>query len=369
MFRNYIKARLAVFLAVFVLPGTLLAAECLTAIDANADPTLYPENTGYATLVQVDQGQGSINCSDFIGDNGPMEPVEFPNFKVSGGVNGEGIIGTVDFPLNWETNDVSDPETFIKLVFIGNSGDGSRCTQFYTKNATAGKLGSGFKTNKASDFVACTEGDPEEIPEPIVPPTPPDLTEAGCPDDFQNVINIKDDEWDVMILSGSPKGVGGEGRSALCIDQTLNGGDPNDPNPPALNRCANRCIVPDAANDPNWIPFDDPEREPGGNCTETGPSFIATGRFPIACRVCELSSIVQSDFFEPDLQFCWEQGQDVQPAIQPSQPTGDFKLPPPDQGNQGWDVNGKFGSTCYLISGKTRSGYPYSYWAPSGCPN
>jgi hypothetical protein len=98
------------------------------------------------------------------------------------------------------------------------------------------------------------------------------------------------------------------------------------------------------------------------------------GRFPIECRVCELTAIVDSDFFEPELPFCWEQGQDVQ--IGTTDPKGDpnpfpntFKLPPPDQGNQAWTVNGKFGSICYLISGRTRSGYPYSYWAPSGCPN
>lgn len=363
MFSNFIRIRLVAFLTVLVLPGGLFAAECLDAEGATADLTqdpldagINPDETGYIVSIQADQGQGSINCGDFQGPGGPMYPLDITQQGGNGRVNNKSVWTVLD-PIGWSAD----------LVFAA-SNDGKRCTQFYAGNAKSGYAAAGSKGGKQRTLIACTDRQEEELPPPPpTPPTPPDITEDGCPEDFQNAINISGDEWDVMILNGSPKGAaGGEGRSAICIDQTLNGGDPNDPNPPALNRCANRCIVPDAANDPDWIPLIDPttglppsERQPGGLCTDTRPGF--DGRFPIACRVCELSNIVQSDPFEPDLQFCWEQGQDVN--------NGTFMDPPPDQGNQGWDVNGKFGSTCYLISGKTRSGYPYSYWAPSGCPN
>jgi len=366
MFSNFIKIRLVAFLTVLVLPGGLFAAECLDAEGATADPSEYPDETGYIVSIQADQGQGSINCGDFQGPGGPMVPVA---------ITQEGGNGRVNSPILWS---VSDPGGFSADLVFAASNDGKRCTQLYAGNAKIGNAAAGSKGGKQRTLIACTDEQEEELPPPPpTPPIPPDFTNAGCPPLFQALINEEGDEWDVMVLNGSFKGgvpepgedFNGEGRSAICIDQTLNGGDPaTDISPP--NRCVNRCIVPDAANDPDWIPLVDPvttlppsARLPGGLCTDTRPGF--DGRFPIECRVCELTSEVPSDFFEPDLPFCWEQGQD---ANNPEFPDT-FKNPPPDQGNQGWDVNGKFGSTCYLISGRTRSGYPYSYWAPSGCPN
>ena len=67
MFRDYMKTRLAVFLAVFALPGGVFAGVCLTPEQATD-----PADMGFAVAIQSDQGQGSIECSAFIGPGGPM---------------------------------------------------------------------------------------------------------------------------------------------------------------------------------------------------------------------------------------------------------------------------------------------------------
>jgi hypothetical protein len=274
--------------------------------------------------------------------------------------------GTEENPIYWTSSDPELPATNIDNMYISNN-DGSRCLQIYSGNAVAGWAGAGTR-NKPSTIVACADSYTEPVPPPPPTlPTPPQITGKDCPKPFQDAIDMTD-QWDVLTVFGG-SGVN-EGGSIVCVDQTLNqpaGGNLLAAADPLLNRCVNRCITPDATTTTiDWFPLNDStNRGDGGVCEGPGDAF---GRYPIECRVCELTEVVDSDFFEPDLPFCWRQGQDVQPN-EPATSDSTMKPPPPDQGNQAWTVNGKFGSTCYLISGRTRSGYPYSYWAPSGCPN
>jgi len=367
MFSNFIKVRLVAFLSVLVLPGGLFAAECLTAEEATADLTqdpldqgINPDETGYIVSIQVDQGQGTLNCGDFQGPGGPMYPLEITQQGGNGSVNDKSVWTVLD-PDGWSAD----------LVFAA-SNDGKRCTQFNAGNAKSGYAAAGSKGNKPRILIACTDRQEEELPpEPPTPPLPPVTSFDGdCsanPDTaaFQTEINDQD-RFDWVILGGGPDpDTGEESNTAVCIRNIAGTGDGSG----EMNRCVNRCVVPadEATTGVPWYPLGDAARNTGGVCAgSVGPD--GDGRFPIACRVCELSDIVQADFFEEDIPFCWEQGQDLRGANDLEFPNT-FKLPQPTQGEQGWTVDGVNGSTCYLISGRTRTGYPYSYWAPSGCPN
>lgn len=341
MFKDNIKMKLAVVMAVFTLPA-LVSAECLTTETATNDA-----DTGYATQIQADQGQGSIDCSAFIGRGGPMYQIPVSQDK---------LIGTVTEPpgpIKWEVTD-PDINVNVDVVFIGNS-DGSRCTQFYSGNARSGFAAAGTKTNKESTLIACTDDFSE--PAPLPAPVPPVTTNDTCADDpntadFQTAIN-NNPVYDWVIVGGRNTTSGAEGNTAICVDEGNGNG--------VMTRCVERCITPATDATVPWY-------QPGSaahtaNCLGDGPFF------PIECRACELSSVVESDLFDPDTQFCWEQAQKATLEPRGDFPGGSFKLPPGEQGEQGWTVKGRNGSQCYLISGATQSGYRYSYWAPSGCPN
>ena len=362
MFR--IKTKLMLIMAVFTLPVLVSAGECLTPLQAtNRDKE--DDEKGFATQVQADQGQGSIDCSAFIGLGGPMQSIS---------VNQNTLIGTVDEPIKWS---VLEGQADVDVIYIGNS-DGSRCTQFYSGNARSGYAGAGSKTNKDAILVACTDNQSEpEPPEPPTPPTPPITTINGeCSGDdtkaFQAAIDGSE-KFDWVIIGGRDTSSGGEGNTAICVDQQNTVGTngvaaaaAEDTTGDIMTRCVERCITPDpATTGVLWYPLDADERKPGGICTGNGD---VNGFFPIECRACELSSEVASDIFDPDTQFCWEQAQRAETGNEHF-PNGSFTLPPPEQGEQSWTVKGRQGSRCYLISGATQSGYRYSYWAPSGCPN
>jgi hypothetical protein len=353
MINNSFNIKHVMAMVVFAMPSLVSAAECLTPVEATAS-----DGGGFAVAVQADQGQGSIDCSAFIGQSGAaMMPVT--DFTLTGGVGGEGIIGTKEFPLRWESSDPTNPLTNIRVLFIGNSGDGSRCTQFYTENAVAGNAGAGTKTNKASDVVACTDGFTE--PEPQNPPVRPVSTADGCenPDgdfDLQDAINANP-KYDVLIAIG--RGDKGD-NTAICSDNTA-GPDPTN----SMTRCVEQCITPDADSPVPYNP-DDPR------CQSDGPFF------PINCRACELSAVIDSDPFTTnpsnDPKFCWEVLQKARLPDRPDDylppvvyPEGEFKKAPGPKGNQVWNVREYAGSTCYQVSGTTDYGYRYSYFVPAGC--
>ena len=351
MFKNYVNIRQLMAIVVFAMPSLVSAAECLTPAQATAS-----DGGGFAVAVQADQGQGSIDCSAFIGQSGAaMMPVT--DFTLTKGVGDEGIIGTKEFPLRWESSDPTNPLTNIRVLFIGNSGDGSRCTQYYTENAVSGWAGAGTKTNKASDVVACTDGFSE--PEPQNPPVRPVSTAEGCNDldadlTLQQAINANT-KYDVLIAIG--RGDKGD-NTAICSDET---------ELVDQSRCVEQCITPDADSPVLYDP-DDPR------CQGDGP-------FPINCRACELSTVIDSDPFtnpSDDPKFCWEVLQKVRlpdsldpldnykpPVVYTEE--GEFKKAPGPKGNQVWNVREYAGSTCYQISGTTDSGYRYAYFVPSGC--
>lgn len=329
MFRKYIKAKLAAFLAVLVLPGGLVAGVCLTPEQATD-----PGDSGFATAIQADQGQGSIDCSAFIGPGGTMTQITVQQDK---------LVGTVDpyDPIQWS---VADPDLGVNVdvVFIGNS-DGSRCTQFYKGNARSGFAAAGTKTNKAATLIACSDGFSE--PQPQDAPVAPVSTSVNCEVDadsaaLQQAIN-SNGKYDVVIAIG--RGDKGD-NTAVCSDTTGLG---------AQKRCVDQCITPDPLT--TTVPVSpDPKSDP--DCQGEGP-------FPLKCRACELSSVIDSDpFSNADPQFCWEQLQKVNPMA------GTFKKAPGPKSNQVWKVDEYAGSTCYKISGTTDYGYRYAYWVPSGCP-
>jgi len=336
MFISDTRLRTVVVAAALALPVMVSAGECLTTEEATN--TIEEDGeTGYATQIQSDQGQGGINCSAFTGPGGAMYQIPVAQDKLK---------GPVSDPIKWSVTD-PDPDINVDVVFIGNS-DGSRCSQFYSGNARSGFAGAGTKRNKDATLVACSDGFVEPLPpEPPVPPTPPLTTIDGdCSSDpstaaFQMAINDNPD-YDYVIVGGRNDDSGGEGNTAICVDQQNGDG--------RMKRCVERCITPDADSPVAYAP-NDPE------CLDPTAAI-----FPLKCRACELSSVVDSDLFEPDLPFCWEQAQKVDLDAET------FRLPPPEQGEQGWTIKGRQGSRCYLISGQTQSGYRYSYWAPSGCP-
>ena len=158
MFMNYLKTKLAVCISLFALPALVSAGVCLTPEQATD-----PEDNGFATAVQSDQGQGSIDCTAFIGPGGAMFEIPVAQDKP---------VGTVDplDPIQWT---VTDPDLSVNadVVFIGNS-DGTRCTQFYKSNARSGFAAAGTKNNKAATLVACSDGFSE--------PEPPASTCGAC---------------------------------------------------------------------------------------------------------------------------------------------------------------------------------------------
>jgi hypothetical protein len=337
---NVMKISTVVFTA-FVLPGVVVAGECLTPAEAT-----YSEEgeTGYATQVQSDQGQGSIDCSNFIGIGGPMTSIQVDQDKFE---------ATVDSPLLWSVPDEIDDN--VDVVFIGNS-DGARCTQFYSGNATSGYAGAGTKDNKDVTLVACTDGYTEELPELPEKPKAPDITEGGCDEEIQKAID-NNPNYDWVIAGGRNLASGEDGNTAICVDQSNTSNETF-----GMNRCVDRCITPSPDSD---IPWYEPEStEYSTYCSDKGPFF------PIECRVCALSEEkgVVSDYFDPETKFCWEQAQKATTVASEGFVNGSFRLPPSEQGGQGWKIQGYKGSKCYKISGTTQSGYPYSYWTPKGCP-
>lgn len=356
MYRDYVKTRLAVFLAVLALPGVLVAGVCLTPADEATNPD--PLETGFAVAIQSDQGQGSIDCSAFTGPGGEMSEVD---------VDQDQTVGPVSDPIFWWVpSNVADPENQIHadIVFIGNS-DGSRCTQYYKANARSGFAAAGTKTNKDATLVACSDLQFEEVPPVVVPPEAPVSTADGrCGDitspddsDLQEAIN-NNGKYDVVIAIG--RGEKGD-NTAICSDNTVG----------AQKRCVDQCITPDPINvagTPEYIPEDE---RVGTVCEDPLLAF-----YPLKCRVCELSSVIDSDPFVDGVngspKFCWEQLQKVRlsgdepPPVVYSQ--GEFKKAPGPKSNQVWKVDEYAGSTCYKISGTTDYGYRYAYWVPSGCP-
>jgi hypothetical protein len=379
MIKYYLNIKRMMVMAVFVMPTLVSAAECLTGEQATDYPMSDPPsdcldgrqcmgvaNNGFAIAVQADQGQGSIECSDFVGRDGEdMHAVTFPIYL-------DTATGTVNDEIGWTTLNPADsgatydPGKNVDVMFGANS-DGSRCTEFFTDNAVAGYVAAGIKTpRKQLQVVACADNFTDTtVPAPLPKPVPPKVTtNGGCPAPFQNAVNKEDDEYDWIIMGGRNMAGGMENNTAICVDQNV-----NDETDQVMKRCVERCITPESdVSDPIWYSLNSNQRDPeytGAVCTGNGDG----GRFPIECRVCELSTKVESDIFDAGIPFCWEQAQDVQ--LSSDSPAGDntFKLPQPEQGEQGWTVKGRHGSTCYLISGQTQSGYRYSYWAPSGCPN
>lgn len=326
MIRVYMKTRLAVFLAVLTLPGALVAGVCLTPEQATNDT---PLETGFAVAIQADQGNGSIDCSAFVGPGGPMVPIDVEQDKT---------VGTADplSPILWSVSD-PDPEANADVVFIGNS-DGSRCTQYYKANARSGFAAAGTKTNKDATLVACTDGFFEEVPVVVVPPVPPVSTVDGCTAEgdaaLQDAID-NNPKYDVVIAIG--RGVKGD-NTAICSD-TIDVVD--------QSRCVDQCITP----------------EPGPGIALPGdPDCTGEGPFPLKCRACELSTVIDSDPFSDDSpSFCWEVLQKVDLSTQT------FKKAPGPKSNQVWKVHEYAGSTCYKISGTTDSGYRYAYFVPAGC--
>ena len=115
-----------------------------------------------------------------------------------------------------------------------------------------------------------------------------------------------------MIVGGRDDAGGGEGNTAICVDQQNGDG--------VMKRCVERCVTPE---DDSPVEYD-PE---ASECLDTTAAIL-----PLKCRACELSTVVDSDLFEPDLEFCWEQAQKVDLNV------GTFRLPPPEQGEQGWTI-------------------------------
>jgi hypothetical protein len=334
------KTRLVAFLAVLALPGVLVAGVCLTPEQATNDDD--PLETGFAVAIQADQGQGAIDCSAFIGPGGPMEDITHL-------VTQDKTVGTaVPYaPILWSVSDPLNPEAHADVVFIGNS-DGSRCTQYYKANARSGFAAAGTKTNKDATLVACSDGFFEEVPVVVVPPVPPVSTSDSCEVDsesakLQQAIN-DNGKYDVVI--GIGRGEKGD-NTAICSDTTGLG---------AQKRCIDRCVTPDSDSPVGY----DPDAL---ECQGDGPFF------PMKCRACELSSVIDSDPFVDDSpQFCWEQLQKVDLDDPNYLPDGSFKKAPGPKSNQVWKVDEYAGSTCYKISGTTDSGYRYAYWVPTGCP-
>jgi hypothetical protein len=354
MFRDYLKTRLAVFLAALALPGVLVAGVCLTPDQATNDA---PLETGFTVAIQSDQGQGSIDCSAFTGSGGPMFQID---------VNQDKTVGTAFpyAPIFWSIppgavpEPGADPVVHADIVFIGNS-DGSRCTQILKGNARSGYAAAGTKSNKAATLVACSDGRFEEIPPTVVPPVAPVASGGRCDaddadtadEDLQQAIN-GNGKYDVVIAIG--RGVKGD-NTAICSDNTVG----------AQKRCVDRCITPDVDMDTNSPTYYDPVANASDPaCTGDGPFY------PMRCRACELSTVIDSDPFDPGSpQFCWEQLQKADPDDSNYTPDGSFKKPPGPKSNQVWKVDEYAGSTCYKISGTTDYGYRYAYWVPSGCPN
>lgn len=265
--------------------------------------------------------------------------------------------GTVDSPIFWSVPD-SEPDN-VDVVFVGNS-DGARCTQSYSGNARSGFAGAGTKTNKNAILLACTDNYSEPEPPALpVAPKPPIIGE-NCDSDedtsaFQKAID-NNPNYDWVIAGGRNKESGGEGNTAICVDRFNGDTDGNG----KITRCVSRCVTPPTGSDVPWF-------APGSDdyieyCGGDGPFF------PIECRACALSTEVVSDYFDPETQFCWEQAQKAEVGSNKFA-NGSFKLPPPEQGRQAWDIKGRKGSYCYLISGQTQSGWPYAYWVPSNCPD
>jgi len=358
MDNNFMKMKAAVVVAAFALPSITFAdGLCLTAFEATDE-----NDSGRGTLVQGDQGQGSIDCSVFQGYDSGMQDIS-QYIELEGGVSNLGVIGTVTEPLFWKVSDLAPADIHVDVLFISNAGDGSRCSQFYVNNAHSGYAGAGLKINKDSTVVACA--DSHFDPQPIPAPTPPLATngdnDCGVGDTkvFQDAIDASNG-YHGLILFGP--GVA-EGSSGLCTKTNLK----DDPEKGKLKQCVNRCINPAANPDlqRNTPVFDDPSAN--SVCTGDGPFY------PIECRVCELHTDVE-DPQNPGVEYCWEQIQkaNLEDTANPQLPdysNGTFKKAPGSKGEQVWGIDRKHGSDCYLINGKTASGWPYSYWFPSGCPD
>lgn len=345
MFRDYMKTRLAVFLAVLALPGGLVAGVCLTPEDATSED---PLETGFVVAIQSDQGQGSIDCSAFTGPGGEMFEIE---------VDQDQSRGSVSDPIIWTVPDdavahpdAEDPLVHVDILFVSSS-DGARCTQHLSGNARSGVAAAGTK-RKVATLIACSDGKVESV---IPAPIPPVSTSDNCNVDtesakLQTAIN-GNGKYDVVIAIG--RGDKGD-NTAICSNTTGLG---------AQKRCVDQCITPDAAS--TTVEYD-----PGASECTVDSIF-----YPMKCRACELSFVIDSDPFSADpTQFCWEQLQKVDlddPMFLPTLPylkAGSFKKAPGPKSNQVWKVDEYAGSTCYKISGTTDYGYRYAYWVPSGCP-
>ena len=340
---RYCKVNFFMALGMIAMP-MVVSAVCLSPGDA----TYYPDGGGYAVTVQSDQGQGSIDCTAFIGEGGPMRQLE--------NVQQSSFIGTVDNPIEFTIVDTDPNDGILEhadVVFIGNS-DGSRCTQYYKGTTTKGYAAAGTKTNKESTLVACTDDSID--PQPQDAPTPPVSTASDCDVDtqserLQDAIN-DNGKYDVVI--GIGRGDKGD-NTAICSDRG------------AMKTCVDMCITPDPSDPstPTWYPPSDDVNSPYQQICKDETRTT----FPLACRACELNTVVDSNPFldgpagtAGNPAYCWQQLQKV------NLDEGTFKKAPGPKSNQVWIVKEYAGSTCYQISGTTDSGYKYSYWVPSTCP-
>ena len=214
MKKNYLKLKQVMVIAVFVMPTLVSAVECLTP-----DQATDSDGVGFAVTVQSDQGQGSIDCSAFIGLEGtPMEPITISQDKPT---------GTILNPIKWSLPEGAPFTHNVDVVFIGNS-DGSRCTQFYMGNARSGFAAAGNKTNKPSTIVACTDGDTDLITLPTAPEPPITTTDDCSNNEFTSAFQTAIDNnpvYDWVIVGGRNTESGKEGSTAICVDRFNGAGD------------------------------------------------------------------------------------------------------------------------------------------------
>lgn len=301
------------------------------------------------------KGQGNLACSDFFGPNGVV-------------MQNASVCGTVDISISgstasWSINSMTQECT--GDVFVANRADGQSCVYNYQKDTIADGNLTAPESSSIKDGIVCT--DLQLVADPVSPDSdpPPVVTDNGCSNTtLQAAVENQDASSgvpiDVLLGVGTSED-GSTQQLAVCTDQSTN-------QPTTLEQCVDRCETVDG-----W-PLTVGKHSP--DCTGEAefdpnafPMYFSDGRLPIACRRCATSGA--PDFNPPTgpnipagTQYCWE----LESRVAETADGLTFRNPNGSTSGAQFTVQRLDGTVCYKISGQTSGGYPYSYYAPAGCP-
>lgn len=304
------------------------------------------------SIVEQKKGQGNGDCSIYKGPGGaPMYPL-----AVDAPVGG--------LTTSWVALPGAENGPFADVAVVA-AADGSTCIITYTKDIASDGNMTTANGKPVKEIQVCTDGMARAEPPP--PPEPkPIVTGEDCEvvaEQLQTAIEGLP-QVDVVFGVGLVAPDSNATQLSLCSDRT-----PTDNGPVSHQRqCVDRCETPTG--------YPDMVGPEGSECGDPLPD----GRLPIGCRRCATSGYPDynrpsgpniPDDGETVVPWCWELMTNVAETTGPLDPDADPALTYPPtwsyrpierMDESTFSAKRVSGSLCYLLTGRTSSGYPYSAW-------